>query len=571
LGPLFYYELVRLARKGRSTLLRCAYALALLVALFLAYRARFPGQDLWSTSFTPEEPLAASEMSRLAEGFVYAILWAQTLAVFVLSPVYVGTAIAEERERGTLDLLVLSHLTDREIVLGKLAARSVYMGGVLLAGLPLLALTQLWGGVDFRLLLAAFLASGLNVLSFGAVCLSVSVSQRTAAGAVVISYSNTVGKVFFWSILAATPPEMFRVLSEELAGPASGLKHAALMPSPWAGRGILLPLAIGIAVNGIAILLCGSVAVVGFRRNCPPLDEKTAAAAVPPRRLPRNLPPVGDSPLLWKETSHGVGTSAAAALERLFREAPVVGLLLLGVLAGMLLSARREARDHPDAVVTLTGILRGTVVFFAGLWCGMVAFRAAGGISREREARTLDVLLTLPVSRTSLAGSKWLGAVLSDRVFGYLLAFLAVEGVLGGGLHPLGVFLLILAVASAVALLASFGTWLSLVSPNSQRSRVVMTLVLIVLGGGLNGLAALLGLSPHPSWPGLLAEYATNATGTWWFLTFTWDDLAAARAAGDAAFTARLATAALGSLVFASLAGAFWLITRRRFETKQTG
>src|SRR3989442_1369449 len=29
-GPLFYYELIRLARRGRSTVLRCVYALAVL-------------------------------------------------------------------------------------------------------------------------------------------------------------------------------------------------------------------------------------------------------------------------------------------------------------------------------------------------------------------------------------------------------------------------------------------------------------------------------------------------------------------------------------------------------------
>jgi len=48
------------------------------------------------------------------------------------------------------------------------AARSVHLGGVLLAGLPLLALIQLWGGVDARLLTAAYLMAGLNLLTIGA-------------------------------------------------------------------------------------------------------------------------------------------------------------------------------------------------------------------------------------------------------------------------------------------------------------------------------------------------------------------------------------------------------------------
>jgi len=47
-------------------------------------------------------------------------------------------AIAEEKERKTLDFLLASDLRSREIVLGKLASRLAYLTLVLLTGLPLL-------------------------------------------------------------------------------------------------------------------------------------------------------------------------------------------------------------------------------------------------------------------------------------------------------------------------------------------------------------------------------------------------------------------------------------------------
>jgi ABC-type transport system involved in multi-copper enzyme maturation permease subunit len=122
-GPLYYYDLVRLARRGRSTLLRCAYATALLAALYFAYRERFPDRDPLFAPFGSAPTVPGGQLAGLASVFVLAILRAQTVGLFVLVPAYVAGAIAEEKERQTLELLFTTGLRDREIVLGKLAAR----------------------------------------------------------------------------------------------------------------------------------------------------------------------------------------------------------------------------------------------------------------------------------------------------------------------------------------------------------------------------------------------------------------------------------------------------------------
>src|SRR5438552_3494067 len=41
-GPLFFYDVVRLARRGRGTALRFAIGVALLVVLGIVYNHRFP-------------------------------------------------------------------------------------------------------------------------------------------------------------------------------------------------------------------------------------------------------------------------------------------------------------------------------------------------------------------------------------------------------------------------------------------------------------------------------------------------------------------------------------------------
>src|SRR5262249_60739094 len=49
-GPLFFYDVLRLARRGRGTALRFLYGGALLVALAVVYAQRFPQHDLLALS-----------------------------------------------------------------------------------------------------------------------------------------------------------------------------------------------------------------------------------------------------------------------------------------------------------------------------------------------------------------------------------------------------------------------------------------------------------------------------------------------------------------------------------------
>jgi ABC-type transport system involved in multi-copper enzyme maturation permease subunit len=565
-GPLFYYELVRLARRGRSNLLRCAYALALFVALFLAYRLRFPRQDLWAHTFKLSRSLPAQELSRLAEVFAYSILWIQATAVTVLAPLYFGSAIAEECERGTLDLLRMTHLSNREIVLGKLFARAAHVGGVFLAGLPLLALTQLWGGVDFRLLLAAFVATGLNLLGVGAICITHSAVHRTSRMAILHSFSVTAAvQMTCWTVVAGRPDELFRTLSEAMAGPTPGLRVDALF-SLVAGTGVLLPLVTCVAVNVLAYHFFTRIAIARMNRPRSRWDEKTAGDYFLPRRTPRTLPPVGGRPLLWMEKYRGGGEPVAAAVERMFLKMPSRGLLLAGALSLVLFLVRQSARGSPDAIQVIDAASRGIMVLLAALWCGVVAIRAAGSVSEERDGRTLEVLLSSPVSHASLLWAKWLAAVLSGRVFGYGLVLLAVLELLGGDWHPLGILFLLVMVASHVALLAGFGVWLSLVSRNTLRARVAMAAVVLFLGGGLRLLLAMLGVSPAPSRLTLATDLVSNAPGTWWSLAFTWNDFAK-RTAGDALLATRLDVASGGILFLVALASLFWLSAWRRCET----
>src|SRR5262245_11637032 len=161
LGPLFVLEITGLARRGTTIWLRGVYALALLLALY----ASFPAYAEADTN----------TVAAFAKDFSELFLMVQAVTVLFLVPLVFSGAISDEKEKRSLDFLLSSPLSSREIVLGKYASRVLSVGAVLLAGLPVLALTALWGGVDLVEVFLAFGTTFLTLISLGAVSLLFSV------------------------------------------------------------------------------------------------------------------------------------------------------------------------------------------------------------------------------------------------------------------------------------------------------------------------------------------------------------------------------------------------------------
>ena len=59
-------------------------------------------------------------MTRFAAEFSHAFLVAQAVVVLLLTPVYAGGAISDEKENRSLDFLLATRMTRSEILLGKL-------------------------------------------------------------------------------------------------------------------------------------------------------------------------------------------------------------------------------------------------------------------------------------------------------------------------------------------------------------------------------------------------------------------------------------------------------------------
>lgn len=106
-------------------------------------------------------------------------------------PALASSAIAGERERGTLSLLQLSALSPARIVVGKLAALLVTLSPLLALALPVLALASIYGGVQATDVLFAAGLLAVHALALAATGLGASslVARARLAAPLAMAFS----------------------------------------------------------------------------------------------------------------------------------------------------------------------------------------------------------------------------------------------------------------------------------------------------------------------------------------------------------------------------------------------
>ena len=120
--------------------------------------------------------MALSELAEVGERLFVGVVGTQLTLVLLAAPAATAGAICLDRSRGTLTHLLVTDLSDVEIVLGKLAARLTPVLVLVVATLPVMELLALLGGVDPDALLGSFLVT-LGVAVLGC-CLALVLSIR---------------------------------------------------------------------------------------------------------------------------------------------------------------------------------------------------------------------------------------------------------------------------------------------------------------------------------------------------------------------------------------------------------
>ena len=129
--------------------------------------------------------------ARVASGVFTALAVVQLALVCLFTPGVAAGAISGERERQTLDVLLVSCVPTFSIVWGKLVASVAFVLLLILAALPLFATVFLFGGVDGQQFLVAQLLTVTTALATGAVSVFLSAAFRRTLAATVVAYGLT--------------------------------------------------------------------------------------------------------------------------------------------------------------------------------------------------------------------------------------------------------------------------------------------------------------------------------------------------------------------------------------------
>jgi ABC-type transport system involved in multi-copper enzyme maturation permease subunit len=413
------------SRRNKHLYIRSAY-LALLILVLL-----------WS--LVVRGAADYRELAAVGSASFTLIAYLQIILICLLAPVFMAGAIAQEASPRTWEILLTTPLTAAEIVLGNLFGRLFFILALLLAGLPLFALTQYFGGVPGRTILASYAVAASAALLVGAVAIALSVSRLVGKRAVfafyvaVVTYLAVTAAVDYMiraggggagqagqGVTPMTALNPFLALSALLnpstypaAEPGThGWPLSWMLEAPvrtWvigsSGFSVLLMIvsAATVRAGGLAGAIRGDGAGSGWLRRALGLSPLTGER----HRAPRH---VWHNPIAWREAAARNATPG-----RIFAR---WSFIVLGAAWGVTLLVLFH--DGTFAVPDFRFAL-GATVFTELAVTTLVAVNMAGSaVTREREDGTLDLLLTTPITPEAYLQGKLRGLI------AYLLPMLAV-------------------------------------------------------------------------------------------------------------------------------------------------
>jgi ABC-type Na+ efflux pump permease subunit len=566
-GPILRWELIRIARRQRITLSRTLFALTLFLVAAIVYWTAYKGM---------RDQLPIREVARVTEVLFYGLLALLLVAVAAFTPQWTSDAITGEKERRTLPFLLLTDLTSREIILGKLSSRLTQLITFLLAGLPVLVGLQFFGGVEPAMVWIALGALAVTMWSIGSLAMLNSVygknprgaSQRTSQALALY----VVGMMISGQLLRAFPsigrwPGVlpFDLLDVHewlnIANPLAAVEEITRTAGGTFGDTLwrvfrnyfLAHLALGFGFITLAILRLRPVAA-SLPQEGPTPDVRGGVAL---RR-----PSVGRLPVYWKMLwcdARPIKSRWGQTLTRslyLLSYVPVVVVLVLALQYGRSKGAVQESINvYTRLVVTI--VLSGMLLYVAGL--------AAGCIGRERTKQTLDELLLTDLSTDEILKQKWLASIMSVR---WMMLWVILHWALAvaiGALHPLAVPALALLWIIDVFYAASLGMYFAARTMTTQKAHfwTSMTGLLLAIAPLSAGMLALWIIPGRVTWQtGLFVISPPAALGVAAFSQSEWQDMVHGRSTTFRPLIWGMAVGAIGHAIFAAC---LWVQAKRWF------
>lgn len=340
-----------------------------------------------------------------------------TLGMF-FATLFTAANIAQEKDRRTLILLLMTDMRSRELAYGKLFASLLVVGVLLAASVPVFCALRLLGGVTWSqvfwaeaIIAATFLASGTwgcmvafwREKTFQTLAISVlGIVLFVAVAEGLVTLLGVDSAIGYWAGKASPFRALLGVLNP-LAATTNGVAKVSAVESVC----ILLGLAITLSVYTVVRLRTWNPSQL-LKQGA--MEDESAAKdggvdkAVEPAAA-RNHRAVWDNPVAWKEiVTRGYGRK-------------VVVIKLAYVILAALIGYSVISSSSKDGALVLGMVTPGAAAFLA---IGVISLllinaQAVTSISTERDSNTLDILLATDISAKEFMSGKIVGALWNAR------------------------------------------------------------------------------------------------------------------------------------------------------------
>src|SRR4051812_6414532 len=131
-------------KRRRDLFVRCGYLGLLIVVVLFAILGSSAGQG------------SLGDLAKISAQMFQRMSYLQLGLVALLAPVFTAGAITQEKDSQTYDILLATPLTNGQIVLGSLLSRLFFVIALLVSGIPIFSITQIFGGVAIRSIALSF-------------------------------------------------------------------------------------------------------------------------------------------------------------------------------------------------------------------------------------------------------------------------------------------------------------------------------------------------------------------------------------------------------------------------------
>lgn len=427
LGPVFNREATVVPKRPKTYLSRGLYLISLFGLLCTGYLVLDGSRSL----------ATVADSARFGGWMFLLLAPLQLLVLSSLAAVGSAASVAQEKDRRTLLLLLMTRLSGFEVVVGKLTATLLGPLAMLLAALPLFLVLPLLGGVSPRQVFSVFLVTGVTVVFAGSVGTVVGLWREKTFQAIALTVLLLLMLIGLGEIAIATLaiPE-----SVQLAiSPVRALSAAASPLSVLSGDTSLgIALYAALTILGSVIVLAVGVAKVRIwnpsrevrlKAPEPETSEDIEESETPSSwkvRAPRS---VWKNPILWREVRTWAYGRKVVVIRVAFALLFALGVAVIyeQMQTGAAFEpAARIGRALPAATLPVAAIGVVSLVLVNAL--------AVNAVTGERDGLALDLLLVTDLSPREFVFGKLLGVLYVGKELILLpmglLVFLAVGGVM---------------------------------------------------------------------------------------------------------------------------------------------